>query len=235
MSVFRALMWSMGAIAVGIVTVSPARVAAFVVPLLIAIAVRERSPKAAMRIVAAIIPFSIPLLIMHGILNPQFPITSTILGVPLRSQGLAYAAATVAWIGSWTTLFFAWIAVPDGELIWSLHRLGIPRQGLTLVMFTQMSIQIVRRRVSSVLLAQRSRGIRTTGPLVSRLLALQALALPVVTSTISEADKRGAFLESRGSVIYVERLARPLTIQAREAIGESALMLASMGLSLFWR
>lgn len=144
------------------------------------------------------LPFLIPLAIVHGILNPAFTPTSVLGPIPFRWDGFVYAALVSARIIGLTIIAVAWRAVDPDAALDFFTRLRTPLSLIILVAATFSTVTALEYRIRAVKEAQQARGLPIGPALVSRLKAVPALVLPVVTSTLVDASQRGAMLSSRG-------------------------------------
>jgi energy-coupling factor transporter transmembrane protein EcfT len=147
-------------------------------------------------------PFLLPLLIMHGLLNAQFPIDAHLWIIPYRLQGLRFALYTFCDLAVLLALASAWsLASRDDLLEWLASRqapifiLGILAQSIAM-------LSLIERRSRAVLKAQTARGIRTGPEFIYRVRAYPSIVLPVITSLINESGHRATALWSRGFLEY---------------------------------
>lgn len=152
--------------------------------------------------IATSLPFLVPLLVIHGSLNPQFPTDAKIWLVPYRSEGVNFAVSIYSTLAVLLALAAAWAQINRDELFdWMVARrvpvflLGVMAQSIAMVV-------LIEKRGRAVFKAQTARGIPTGPDWMHRLRALPSIILPVVTSLINEADQRGTNLWSRGFLEY---------------------------------
>jgi energy-coupling factor transporter transmembrane protein EcfT len=145
------------------------------------------------------LPFLIPLLALHGIVNPAFPETGRFFGwIPVRSTGVEFALLVGARVAAISVVGVTWSFVPRMEALSLLLSLKVPSP-LALAGFQAISmIDFLRRRAASILLAQRSRGVATGPSITRRAGALVAVVVPLAASTLTEAEGRAIALTSRG-------------------------------------
>ena len=154
------------------------------------------------RILVALIPLlclTAPIMLIHSVLNPQFPITGRLLGfIPFRLGGATYSAMLSLRL---TILFLSmclWFAAAPSDVLATAVTLRLPTPIVLLIAIAASMILSIRRRIENVILAQESRGMRTSGSLVHRFRSLARLVLPVAVNTIAEAHDRGNHLEMSG-------------------------------------
>lgn len=143
--------------------------------------------------------FAVPLVLIHGVINPAYPQTATLLGaIPVREGGLSYGLSVALAMCVITTVATVWSQVDRDVLVDDLSRLALPTWLIVVAAQSIAVIHLVRLRVDSVYLAQRARGIAVGPGFVTRLRALPSVLIPVVVATLSDADARATALASRG-------------------------------------
>ncbi|MGJ5196570.1 MULTISPECIES: energy-coupling factor transporter transmembrane component T [unclassified Bradyrhizobium] len=145
------------------------------------------------------LPFVMPLLVIHGVLNRSYPVDSWLLGlIPLRFEGAIYAVEVSLKIVLLAAVASYWFHTRRDDLADGLMRLKLP---LSVVMFASQSVAVaatIERRVKKVYLAQQARGISVGPGFFTRIKALPSILVPVVVSTFLEAEGRIPALVSRG-------------------------------------
>ncbi len=145
-----------------------------------------------------VLPFAISVFLVQGLFwTGGTPILE--LGpVSFKQEGIAFAITSTGRIlvvvGS--LLFLALATRPDALMI-SLNQRGAP---INLSYIVLTAIQIVPRfqhKASTILDAQRSRGLETEGGLKVRVRALFPLVGPLVIGSLVEVEQRAIALESR--------------------------------------
>lgn len=145
------------------------------------------------------IPFVLPLILMHGILNAGFPADYWAGGIiPIRLGGLAFGYSIATKIVILSVVGGFWISVSQDDLVESMIRLGLPSWLLLFLMQSAAMSGVIRRRITNVYLAQRARGIPVSGGFGERARAFPSVLLPVILGTFVEADARIPGLVSRG-------------------------------------
>lgn len=146
-----------------------------------------------------LLPLAIPLFFVHGILNPSYSSNSTIGGfVPIRIQGLRYAAITSVHLGMVAMAFVIWKYVDRRHALVFFQRIHLPDKCLILLMVATSSMELLSERSRAVFLAQQARGVKWSGSLLSRFASFPRLLIPVVTASIVEGLQRGTIMEHRG-------------------------------------
>lgn len=148
------------------------------------------------------------LLLVHGIVGPQFPAEGQILGLaPWRPEGIRYGLDIGARVLIVTLAALMWASVPRDELIDDLVASGAPAPVIGIVGQTAATLWLLRRRVATVYLAQRARGAPVDGNILHRLASMPAVLVPVVVGVLVDAEARACVLESRA---YFERRLSPV-------------------------
>jgi hypothetical protein len=145
------------------------------------------------------LPFVVPLLIIHGSLNSEFVATHHAFGfVPIRPDGLMFGVLIALRVVLLSIVGGYWLSVPKDEFVESLIRLKLPSWALLLLMQSAAIIGTVSRRISSVYIAQRARGIPVSGSLLLRIRSIPSVLMPVAIGTLIEAEERVPSLVNRG-------------------------------------
>jgi hypothetical protein len=153
--------------------------------------------------------------VIHTILNPSFPISGHIAFLPIRESGFSYAMLISLRISALAIAATLWLFSDFNRIFWQAVELRLPLGLIAIISLAQSNARTIRRRVDSVLLAQRARGIRTQGNVVVRARALVAVVLPVVVTALVEGEQRGALLKNRGFG------SGPLSFEAKSRLGWS--------------
>lgn len=147
-------------------------------------------------------PLLIPLIIIHGIINPKFSISFWFWFVPYRPGGIEFGFLTYCNLAVIMAIATAWTQINRDDLFeWLVAQkvpmilIGITAQAFAMVTF-------IDKRGRAVFKAQTARGIRTGPSWMYRIKALPSIILPVVTSLVNEADQRSVALWSRGLLNY---------------------------------
>lgn len=146
------------------------------------------------------LPISLPLLVVHGIVNPAFPLSDTVAGfLPIRYDGLIFATSLAVKLGLFALGLSVWRGVNRDQIFSALVRWRALPQPLLIVIMQAMSLLVlVSHRAEAILLAQQARGIPVRGRFLSRLMALPTIVIPLVASTLVDSDARATALISRG-------------------------------------
>lgn len=148
------------------------------------------------------LPLFVPLMLIHGLVNPQFEIESNIWSVPLRPQGVAFALSVYSGLSIFLAIAVACLQVNRNEFFdWMVAR-RVPVFLVGLVAQSMAMVTLIEKRSRAVFKAQTARGIPTGPNWGHRIKALPSIVLPVITSLINEADQRSTALWSRGFLEY---------------------------------
>lgn len=170
------------------------------------------------------LPLAVPLLLIHGVLNPQFPADRVIWGgVPVRMEGFTFATVISSRLLIAAAAMSIWRYTKGTEVIGFFNRLGLPPLFITGIAVSIASVALVQRKANAVYLAQQARGIRLRGSLLKRALNLPKLVIPVAVATIVEGSERGTVIESRGLGSGKWQLADWYSpVNGRQLFGEAA-------------
>lgn len=145
------------------------------------------------------LPFVVPLFLIHGVINPGFAETGRIAGlIPVRADGLSFASLVSLRVVAITFVASYWAAVPANHLVDAFIQWRAP---LRLVVLASQAIavgQYIGRRANQVLLAQRARGIPVGPGFLARARAFPTIIVPVISSALLDADVRAHCLVTRG-------------------------------------
>lgn len=142
--------------------------------------------------------FIVPVIAIHGLLNPEFSVTGQWLGLNVRKSGLTFGAIIGLRVSVAIAVSLVWLSVSIERTVADMTALGMP---LPLILVLAQSISLARslqRRVAVVYLAQQARGVPVSGGLLRRLASLSKVAIPLFVSVIAEAAARAEILTSRG-------------------------------------
>lgn len=144
------------------------------------------------------LPFTLPLVIVHGVINPSFTIGWQYWLFSVRPDGLSYAAEITLRVIILSLAAVSWREVDPEALLQDAIRARLPLHLIVAVAVAQSTANLLDRRIHSVHLAQQARGVRTGPGLTERISAVAALVVPVVSTTIIENAERGELLATRG-------------------------------------
>jgi len=150
-------------------------------------------------LVRATLPLAVPLLAIHGVLNPHFRADHLLWGIlPIRSAGIEFAVVISARLFLFAAAMAIWRYTVASQVIGFFQRLGLPSTLITVFAVASSSIGVVQQRGRAVYLAQQARGIDFRASVLSRITGLPKLVIPVAVATIVEGTERGVAMESRG-------------------------------------
>jgi energy-coupling factor transport system permease protein len=120
------------------------------------------------------------------------PIKATAEGVGFAVQILLRILA----ISGALTLFY--LTTKPSDLVLDLERRGASPRMAFVVLASVQTVPAMVERASTIVAAQRSRGLDTEGSLVRRLRGLVPIVAPVILGSIAEVEERTMALEARG-------------------------------------
>ncbi len=166
---------------------------------LLLLAGRGNGVRLGRRLIAWTVPFVLPLIVVHGVLNAQFPITSWWLDtIPIRSAGLAFGSALAVRVLLFSVVAAHWLLVDRDTMVEALLRLRLPTPLIMMALQGFVMGRLVQDRIQAIHLAQRARGIPVSASLVQRIMSIPALLVPVVVGTFIEAEARVSVLLAHG-------------------------------------
>lgn len=212
------------------------------VSVLVPISLWGRISQALLRVIfRVVLPFAISLFLIQGFLWPGGTPILEIGPASLKLEGLLFSirgtGRILLVVSSFLLLTFA--TRPDA-LMQALGERGVPKN-ITYIILT--TIQIVPRfqtKASTIIDAQRSRGLRTEGRIWQRARGLVPLVLPLVLGSIVDIEERAIALEVRafgrqGPKTYlVQLIDSRAQAAARWLIVLAAIFLVA-GRILLWR
>lgn len=145
------------------------------------------------------LPFSIPLVLIHSVINPQHEVTFYAFSyIPIRFSGLQFSATILAKIWLITVVGASMAYGERNTFINFLLSYSFPTKVVIIYSQALSSIDTLSRQIHVSFEAQKARGIETEGNLYSRLMALPRVIVPVVLSSLVDSDMRALHLENRG-------------------------------------
>jgi energy-coupling factor transport system permease protein len=117
-----------------------------------------------------------------------------------------------------------------GTLLTSLSANGMPPKMAYVISSTLQMLPIFRARADAILLAQRSRGLKTGGGLIRRFRGLLALIGPLVLGVFVDVDERSTAMEARAFGSTAKRTALTIVPDPLPGrIGRWAVLLLAVG------
>lgn len=191
--------WSISCVAALAVLTSTVALGIFSTVLMIVLCAIQRSMKPVLTAIKYALPFALPLLVIHGVLNPAFPVDRLVFGqIPLRLHGVVYATLVSLRILLLTIAAIAWRYVDADKLLLYSVKIRIPINLITIIAVATSTVRMISLRVGAVYLAQQARGIAAGPGIAARFRALPAIILPVIISTLVEGSHRGDLMKNRG-------------------------------------
>jgi hypothetical protein len=141
-------------------------------------------------IAASVAVLALPLLVVHAMINPMFPVTHHVGLIPWRAGGWEYTLVLTQRFAMLFAAVSVWIGVPGMVVVALLARLNLPtRMGLILI-YAVVLVGVLKRRISAIQSALRSRGaLDGKGPR-GKAYALVAMTVPLIATTLLEAVAR---------------------------------------------
>ncbi len=145
------------------------------------------------------VPFVLPLLLIHGVVNANYPARTWIVDlIPWRPEGFRFGFGISLNLLLFSTIGAYWLTVSRDDVTDDLVRWRLPGWAVLFLSQGIAMAALLERRIESVYLAQRARGIPVGPGILARLRAFPSVLLPAVVSTLVEADSRVPALVSRG-------------------------------------
>jgi energy-coupling factor transport system permease protein len=145
-----------------------------------------------------VLPFAISVFLVQGLFWTGGTPVLELGPISFKQEGLVFAVTSTGRILSVVgSLLLLTLATRPDALMISLNQRGVPAS-LTYIVLT--TIQVVPRfqaKASTILDAQRSRGLETEGNYVNRARALLPLVGPLVIGSLLEVEERAIALEAR--------------------------------------
>lgn len=117
----------------------------------------------------------------------QFSLEGLLLAIAVGTRTAVLIAATLLLL----------LTTHPGALMTALTERGMPAKISYVVSSTLQIIPAFRTRAESILLAQRSRGLRTRGSIVRRVKVLLPLVTPLVLGVFVDVEERSTAMEAR--------------------------------------
>jgi energy-coupling factor transporter transmembrane protein EcfT len=176
-------------------------------------------------------PLLIPLVLIHGLINPHYEPSNIAATIPFRPEGVEFAISIYSAISIFLAVAVSWLQVKSDEFFEWLVAHRFPILAVGLVSQSIAMVKLVEKRGKAVYQAQTARGIPTGPSLFYRVRALPSVILPVITSLINEAEHRSIALWSRGFLQFPFRGVSPPAASISELIWAGAPFLPTVGVS----
>jgi hypothetical protein len=145
------------------------------------------------------LPIAIPLLIVHGVLNPNYHSNSFIFGVPIRFDGIYFASEISAKMMVLTYSISQCAIFSRDKIVSSLINVRlIPKSIVILLIQSITLINYLKTRSEVIMQAQISRGMPSGPSIIDRTKLLVSTIIPLIAITIVESHSRTICLMSRG-------------------------------------
>ena len=157
------------------------------------------APRVGRKLVLWTLPFVLPLIFIHAVLNAQFTVTGWWLErIPIRSAGLMFGYDMSVRVELLSVVAAYWLSVDRDAFVEALIRFRLPTPLIMLAMQGVVMGGLVQKRIEAIHLAQRARGIPVSASLAQRIVHIPALLIPVVVGTFVEAEARVPVLLAHG-------------------------------------
>ncbi|GHT98853.1 hypothetical protein FACS1894154_04900 [Betaproteobacteria bacterium] len=168
-------------------------------------------PKVSVSLLGATFVVAAPLVLVHGVINPAYPVSHNLLGIPLHADGVRYAVELSTRLTLLFGVFGLWIGTPRRTWIALIAASRIPPAwGVTILQAIALT-KVLAVRITRIRQAQRSRGIlRDNMGFFARAGATVAVIVPLIAVTLIDAAERGALLHRMGFGSYPLHPATPL-------------------------
>lgn len=199
MSPILALGWSVVLVVATTAFGTAGTLAQFVLIFALLLSMKQRSVMGVVLAVELTLPFAIPLAIVHGVLNPAFPVAEKLFDfIPVRPSGLWFAASVSLRILILTVIVVIWRDVDADRLLRESIRARLPLSVVVIVAVASANLHLLGSKIQVVYLAQQARGVAAGPSLFARIRALPRVVIPVIASTITEGHARGLVMTNRG-------------------------------------
>lgn len=143
-------------------------------------------------------PFLVSLVIIQGFFSPGATVLFRLgpFRYTLEGLGVALLFSARLLVGLGAATLLGMITRPD-VLMRALVERGLPNQIAYIVVTTLQIVPTFQARARAILDAQRSRGLETEGPFLTRVRALAPLVGPLILSSLMQIEERAIALEAR--------------------------------------
>jgi energy-coupling factor transport system permease protein len=144
------------------------------------------------------LPIAISVVTIQTLFWGEGTVLFEIWGLSPKREGLIFALVSIGRIvlTMGDLMLFTMTVRPDFLMI-SLKQIGMPSSLAYVVVTTLQIVPSFQRKASTILDAQRSRGLETEGNLVTRTKALMPVILPLVLGSLVEVEERAIAIEAR--------------------------------------
>ena len=151
------------------------------------------------RVWKIVLPFAISVFLIQGLFWPQGTPIFTLGPFSVKQEGLVFAITSTGRI-LMIVASFLWFSLttrPD-HLMNSLSQTGFPAALAYVIVATIQIAPRFQARATTILDAQRARGVETEGGWGIRLRALVPLVIPLILSSLVDVEERALAVEARG-------------------------------------
>lgn len=153
----------------------------------------------ARRLIFTLVPLSLALFVVHGMLVDHSGDSTVILGLDLSHDGLAYMVRILGRIAALLSgsLLFVCTTHP-ARLLKALDAHRFPPGMAYVVASPLLLLEPFTQRARAIREAQMARGLDLEGSILTRAKAFPALLMPLVTLALTDIDHRAQVLDGRG-------------------------------------
>lgn len=120
----------------------------------------------------------------------------------IKMEGINFSLLLISRILALGSAFILYFAVtPIKDFVYSLEKLGVPAKATYVILSTLSIIPEMRKASSTIMDAQRSRGVETEGNLKVRAKAFLPTLSPLILSSISSTEEKVITLEARAFTV----------------------------------
>lgn len=120
----------------------------------------------------------------------------------IKMEGINFSLLLISRILALGSAFILYFAItPIKDFVYSLEKLGVPAKATYVILSTLSIIPEMRKTSSTIMDAQRSRGVETEGNLKVRAKAFLPTLSPLILSSISSTEEKVITLEARAFTV----------------------------------
>ncbi|MGX7352282.1 hypothetical protein RU97_GL001738 [Enterococcus canis] len=161
------------------------------------------------------VPATLMLLFIQGLYSPKNKTFIADLGfAQLGLEGTLYALKVSGTVLVCLVSFYLFLQMTkNSETVAALILIGVSPKIGYLVLASLNVVPQMQQKIKTIREAQESRGVETTGSILTRMKAFLPLLGPIVLSSLTDAQERGMTLETRGFGINNSKPTSYLSIQ----------------------
>jgi energy-coupling factor transporter transmembrane protein EcfT len=149
------------------------------------------------------LPFLLPLLFIHGFLNPSFLKNIHFLyHINISAEGLKYGFTIFSRILMLTVSIAVWRNLHFEEAIDDLLSLSFPPAILMTFLICASTLKQISHKITSVYIAQQARGIKVGPGIFKRISSFPKVLIPIIVSTLVDCYSCGELMTNRGMGMF---------------------------------